>query len=194
MIEKTILLLEKRGCDFNKTDSIYNLSNLQNYRLFAIGWQPKDKKEPYILSFTRGYRIRNTYKNNPEKKLKKYVIEHDAALRIDTQFENEKGSWRNIRLENEMYKTIYNNDYKFTSSDLMKVLNQYGKYKISHVVILNNVYNKIETLAGFREKNILNNCIRITEIMKTSEHHVVKFYDTQLNYFEYDIITNKIVG
>ena len=194
MREKTILLLEKRGCDFNETDSIYNLSDLQNYRLFAIGWQPKDKKESYILSFTRGYRISNTYKNNPEKKLKKYVIEHDTALRIDTQYENEEGSWRNIGLENEMYKTIYNNDYRFTSSDLIKVLNQYGKYKISHIIILNNIYNKIETLAGFREKTILDNCVRITEIMRTSEHHVVKFYDTQLNYFEYDIITNKIVG
>lgn len=194
MKEKTILLLEKRGCDFNKTDSIYNLSDLQNYRLFAIGWQPKGKKESYILSFTRGYRIRTTYKNNTEKKLKKYVIEHDAALRIDTEYENEEGCWRNIGLENEMYKTIYNNDYKFTSSDLLKVLNQYGKYKIDHIILLNNVYNKIEALAGFREKNILNNCVRITEIMQTSEHHVIKFYDTQLNYFEYDIITNKIVG
>lgn len=194
MREKTILLLEKRGCDFNKTDNIYNMSDLQNYRLFAIGWQPKDKKESYILSFTRGYRIRNTYKNNSEKKLKKYVIEHDTALRIDTQFDNNEGSWRDINLENKMYTTIYDNDYRFTSSDLLKVLNQYGKYKISNIIILNNVYNKIEALAGFREKNILNNCVRITEIMQTSEHHVIKFYDTQQNYFEYDIITNKIVG
>ena len=93
-----------------------------------------------------------------------------------------------------MLKTIYNNDYKFTSSDLVKVLNQYGKHKISHIIILNNVYNKIEALAGFREKNILDNCVRVTEIMLTSEHHVVKFYDAQLNYFEYDIVTNKIVG
>lgn len=194
MREKTILLLEKRGCDFNKTDNIYNLSDLQNYRLVARGWQPKDKKESYILSFTRGYRIRNTYKNNSEKKLKKYVIEHDTALRIDTQFDNNEGSWRDINLENKMYTTIYDNDYRFTSSDLLKVLNQYGKYKISNIIILNNIYNKIEVLAGFREKNILNNCVRITEIMQTTEHHVVKFYDTQLNYFEYDIVTNKIVG
>lgn len=194
MTEKTILLLEKRGCDFNKTDNIYNISDLQNYRLFAIGWQPKDKKEPYVLSFGRGYRIRTTHKNNPEKKLKKYVIEHDTALRIDTQYENEEGCWRNIELESEMLKAIYNNDYKFTSSDLIKLLNQYGKYKISHIIILNNVYNKIEALAGFREKNILNNCVRITEIMQTSEHHVIKFYDTQLDYFEYDIVANKIVG
>lgn len=194
MREKTILLLEKRGCDFNKADNIYNLSDLQNYRLFAIGWQPKDKKESYILSFTRGYRIRNTYKNNPEKKLKKYVIEHDTALRIDTQFENKEGSWCDINLENKMHTTIYDNDYRFTSSDLLKVLNQYGKYKIDHIILLNNIYNKIEALAGFREKNILNNCVRITEIMQTSEHHVIKFYDTQLDYFEYDIVTNKIVG
>lgn len=194
MTEKTILLLEKRGCDFNKTDNIYNISDLQNYRLFAIGWQPKDKKEPYVLSFGRGYRIRTTHKNNPEKKLKKYVIEHDTALRIDTQYENEEGCWRNIELESEMLKVIYNNDYKFTSSDLIKLLNQYGKYKISHIIILNNIYDKIEALAGFREKNILNNCVRITEIMQTSEHHVIKFYDTQLDYFEYDIVANKIVG
>ena len=194
MVEKTILLLEKRGCDFNETDNIYSLSDLQNYRLVARGWQPKDKKETYILSFGRGYRIRTTYKNNPEKKLKKYVIEHDVALRINTQFENDKGSWADIGLENEMYKAIYNNDYKFTSSDLLKVLNQYGRYKIDHIIILNNIYNKIEMLAGYREKNILDNCIKTTEIMTTPEHQVVKFYDTQLNFFEYDLITNRIVG
>ena len=194
MNERTILLLEKRGCDFDKNDDIYNLSDLQNYRLFVRGWQPKGKKEVYILSFSRGYRIRTTYKNNPEKKLKKYIIEHNVALSIDTQFENEKGSWRDIGIENDMYKTIYSNNYKFTSSDLLKLLNQYGRYKISHIIILDNIYNKIEKQAGYREKNILDNCIRTTEIMKTSEHHVIKFYDTKSNYFEYDIATDKIVG
>ena len=96
MREKTILLLEKRGCDFNKTDNMYNLSDLQNYRLFAIGWQPKGKKEAYILSFGRGYRIRNTYKNNPEKKLKKYVIEHDTALRIEEYWTWKRNVQNNI--------------------------------------------------------------------------------------------------
>lgn len=194
MNEKTILLLEKRGCDFNENDTIYEISDLQNYRLFAKGWQLKDKKEAYLLSFGRGYRIRTTYKNKPEKKLKKYVTEHQAALRIDTQFDDAKGSWRNIELETEMHRTIYNNDYRFTSSDLLKVLNQYGKYKIDHIIILKNIYGEIESKAGYREKNILNNCIRTTEIMATPEHHVIKFYDTQLNFFEYDITTGKIVG
>lgn len=194
MNEKTILLLEKRGCDFSKNDTICKISDLQNYRLFAKGWQPKGKKEAYLLSFGRGYRIRTTYKNKPEKKLKKYVTEHQVALRIETQFDDEKGSWRNIELETEMCRTIYNNDYKFTSSDLLKVLNQYGKYKIDHIIILKNIYSEIETKAGYREKSILNNCIRTTETMVTPEHHVIKFYDTQLNFFEYDITTGKIVG
>ena len=159
MREKTILLLEKRGCDFNKNDSICNFSDLQNYRLVARGWQPKGKKEAYILSICRSYRIRTTHKNNSEKKLKKYVTEHELELWIETQYENENGSWKNIKLENEMYKIIYDNDYKFTSNDLLKGLNQYGRYKISHIVILDNIYNKIEMISGYREKNILYNFI-----------------------------------
>lgn len=178
MTEKTILILEKRGCDFDKNDSIFSLSDLQNYRLIAKGWQPKNKKYAYILSIGRGCRIRTTYKNNPEKKLKKYVVEHETAINIDTEFENDKGSWVDVKLETEIRRTIYDNNYRFTSSDLLKLLNKYGKHKIDHIIILDNIYDKIEKIAGYREKNILDKCVRVVEIMATPEHHVVKFYDT----------------
>lgn len=59
---------------------------------------------------------------------------------------------------------------------------------------LKNIINKIEKMSGYREKDILKNCYKITEDQKTKDHHVLKFYSIENNFFKYDIITNKIVG
>lgn len=60
---------------------------------------------------------------------------------------------------------------------------------------LKKIINKIEKMSGYREKDILQNCYKITEEQKTENHYILKFYHINgENFFKYDIITNKIVG
>lgn len=60
---------------------------------------------------------------------------------------------------------------------------------------LKNIISEIEKISGYREKDILNNCYKITEEQKTKNHYILKFYHTNgEKFFKYDIITKKIVG
>lgn len=64
-----------------------------------------------------------------------------------------------------------------------------------NIIRLNNYISKIEKMGGYREKDILQNCYKITEEQKTENHYILNFYHINgENFFKYDIITNKIVG
>ena len=52
----------------------------------------------------------------------------------------------------------------------------------------------INRFGGYREKDIIKNVKSITIIMDTEEHRVYKIESLEGNTFEYDVITNKIVG
>ncbi len=57
-----------------------------------------------------------------------------------------------------------------------------------------NIILKIEKISGYREKDILNNCYKITEDQKTERHYILKFYGINDNFFKYDVNNNNIVG
>ena len=64
-----------------------------------------------------------------------------------------------------------------------------------NIIKLGLYISKIEKMAGYREKDILQNCYKITEEQKTENHHILKFYHINgEKFFKYDIITNKIIG
>lgn len=191
-MEKTILLLEKRGCDFflnskDKEDQeLFARSDLQNYRLFFRGVQYKrnltkgEKKSSLLLGD-----LQHCYLDRTGKKWKKYY-----GLYLDLSFEDSKGTWRPLDLE----KQILDKKYIYHSEDVIKAFNDFSKYKINKIIITDNVYNEIEKQYGYREKEILENCKKTTEVMNTKDHHVIKFYDLKNNYFLYDLKTNTIVG
>lgn len=64
-----------------------------------------------------------------------------------------------------------------------------------NIIRLNTYISKIQKISGFREKDILQNCYKITEEQKTEKHYILKFYHINgEKFFKYDIITNKIIG
>lgn len=188
MKEKTIILLEKRGCDFSLTKDNYpSYIDLTNHRYFTKGLYINKKCVGFEI--TSGYMWKRTLKNG--RKLKKPKVLHNYKLWAQSYYEDEKGMcWTLLDVDKE----INNQDLLYTKLNLINAINKLNKYKIDDVLIVNSIYNKIEDQAGYREKAVLNNCCRITETMKNKEHHVIKFYNTEGYSFTYDIITNKIVG
>ena len=101
------LYLEKRGCDFWEDDKIRSISDVGNYRVGSYDYSIKGKDgNDYILElgqYTK-YNYRTTHKvtGKPLKKAIREVVMM-YAICIDTQYENERGCWRNCGLEKELH-------------------------------------------------------------------------------------------
>ena len=119
-----ILYLEKRGCDFWKDDKLCILSDVGNYRVGSYDYSIKGKDgRDYILEFGHfdkyTYRKTNKRTNKPLKKeVRELTLEN--ALHIDTQFECEEGTFRNLKLETQ----IYNRNYTYTLENILNVVNE----------------------------------------------------------------------
>ena len=117
------LTLVKMGCDFFNGDRINQLSDCENYRIETRKNLVKGKDgNEYFLSFG-GYdkhRTRYTNKRNGAQ-LKRPVDEVvlENAIHIDTEFDDENGSWRNCKLESELCEM----GLTFTKSDILKAVN-----------------------------------------------------------------------
>ncbi len=114
-----ILYLEKRGCDFwEKTTS-----NVGNYRVGSYDYSIKGKNgRNYIIEFGGYDKKRYRYANKKTgRELKHPIIETVVynALRLDTQFEDENGCWRDSVLETEMDKK----QYHYTMEDILNAVN-----------------------------------------------------------------------
>ena len=122
------LILEKRGCDFFKNDSINELSDVGNYRVGVYSHSIKGKDGiMYIVEFGGfdKYTYRNTNKRNgqPLKKSVRELVMRNA-LHIDTEFEKVeesgfKTSWRNSKLEHEVYEM----NLPYTKEGILKAIN-----------------------------------------------------------------------
>lgn len=179
-MEKTILLLEEMGCNFNE-----DWTDLNNYRYVARGLYPKANKKPCLVEINKGCLI--------NVNAKKPVV-HNKALNLSVELLHSNTDGNNYKINQGIYKTIQEQDYRFNIKDLKTMINTINSVKISKVLITKNIYHDLENISGYREKDILNNCVQITETMHNKDHWVIKFYDINSNTFEYDIMTNKIVG
>ena len=117
------LTLVKMGCDFFNGDRINQLSDCENYRIETRKNLVKGKDgNEYFLSFG-GYDKRRTRYTNKRTgaQLKRPVDEVvlENALHIDTQFDDENGSWRNCNLESELCEM----GLTFTKADILKAVN-----------------------------------------------------------------------
>lgn len=118
------LKFEARGCNFSNNPN----SDVNNYRICTTITDKKDRQ--LFIEFGRGYRYRFTNKRTGAK-LKKPVIETEWALHIDTQFDDERGSWRDLDLE----KRIYQKNLNYTKADILKAVNSISKVKYTAIEI-----------------------------------------------------------
>ena len=118
------LYLEKRGCDFWKDDKINNISDVGNYRVGSYDYSIKGKDgNNYILEFTNWdryiYRKTNKRTGEPLKHEVKEILLINA-LHVDTEFENERGTWANLKLESKLHEK----PILYTLENILKVVNE----------------------------------------------------------------------
>lgn len=102
------LILERRGCDFWPGETRTAGSDIGNFRVCTPAGVlvPGKDGRSYILEFTHWerYRYRTTHKRTgaPLKHPVKELVNINA-LHIDTQYDDDRGSWRNLELEQEIH-------------------------------------------------------------------------------------------
>lgn len=215
MNKNKILFLEKRGCNFWENDPINEISDLKNYRLITK-IVDRDFRN-MTVEIGNGYKYRYYYKNNPDKKLKNPIQEHDHKLMIDTYINNYNGCFSIPEYEKEVYKK----DYIYNSPDLLAAINSiscdtYNKIIFCDVLpdfnkvfpsITIDQYNDFLNLAGvsqqelikkagFREKLAVKNfCTYETN----PDGRSIKMYYWNncfygINYVEFDTLTKNYCG
>ena len=118
------LYLVKMGLDFWSDDQRVKESDIGNYRVNTAKECITGKDgNVYFLEFCRGTRrnYRTTHKITG-KPLKKPIIEiiSENALTLDTQYSNEKGCFRNLKIEKEFYSSPA---LPYTKESILKVVN-----------------------------------------------------------------------
>lgn len=130
-----ILTFERRGCDFFKGDNINNFSDVGNYRVGVYTYSIKGKDgRDYIIEFGKctHYRYRNTHKvtgRELKKPIREVIVEY--GLHLDTQFEDERGCWRNSKLEREVWEM----HLPYTKEGILTAVNYISAQKYDGIVI-----------------------------------------------------------
>lgn len=119
---KKTLTLTKMGCDFFAGDDSVKTSDCENYRIETRTELVNGKDgNDYFLSFGRYEKREIRYNRRKGAPLKHPVVEvtQRNALHVDTEFENERGAWRNIDLERELCEL----NLTYTKADILKAVN-----------------------------------------------------------------------
>lgn len=188
---KNYLLLEKRGCNFTPGDKETEKSDCENYRIGAYYERIKaENGRDYILEFTgwNKWQYRKTNKRTG-KPLKKPVTEiiHENALHVDTEFENDRGCWRDCALE----KTVYNSDLAFTLADILTFTNSISVEKYDGIKFIHAFENiPVEYGKDFTPAQLIREYCEQHKITMEQTYYfenVVKLYTGYYKYLCYDI-------
>lgn len=191
MKEINILLLEKRGCNFwDDDEEMRKYSDIGNYRVFCKGLQVH--KMPLYIDFSRGYK--RVFIKDKNGNIKDYKDLHHHLLSASVYQKELKGTYINTFGNLKIEKQINNSEYLYTKEDILKAVNKINDFKIDKIYVFDNIYNKIEDIAGYREKAILEYCNRITLIQDDEKYQVFRFYKENNVFFEYEVKSNRIVG
>ena len=191
------LFLEKMGCDFTKGETAK--SDIQNYRVRTHGEIiPAKDGRIYFLEFTlwrNRTKARYTHKvTGKALKHTVYDIINPQALGIDTEFTDEKGSWRNCKLEEELHEK----NYSYTKEDILKVVNEISTETYNQIIFADHAAIEkvphILSLAGYRERDILEHLAEVTRVRADNDYLVYRFHGIDGNYFEYEARSGRITG
>lgn len=191
MNEVNVLLLEKRGCDFWVDDEeMKKYSDIGNYRVFCKGLSVKGI--PTYIDFSRGYK--RIFKKDKHGNIKGYENIHHHALGAEIYQHEIKNNYvqcfGNLKIE----KQINNSGRLYTQADILKTVNKINDFEIEKILIFDRIYGKIEEIAGYREKAILEYCHKIALIQDDENYQAFRFYGKDNAYFEYETKSNRITG
>jgi hypothetical protein len=196
---KNTLFLECRGCYFFESDRINTLSDVGNYRVGVYRNQvtAADGRK-FILEFGSYTKYKTRYTNKRTGKplmhpVRELVLEN--ALHVNTEFDNERGSWADLALE----KKLNDMNLTYTKENILKVVNTVSVKQFDCVVMVSSekVISKIDSIyknGGFRERSIINNLVEIRTSQYTKDYWVLRFIASDGSYFEYEYNSNRITG
>lgn len=194
------LILECRGCYFFENDESVNISDVGNYRIGAYENEIHAKNgRVYVLEFGRYDRRKTRYtRKRTNKPLKHPIteIETPCALHIRTQFEDDRGCWADLSLENQ----IHDKKLTYTKANILKVVNeisikQYNKIiLISDYAILDKISFIYNNLSGYRERAIIDNLCEIKTKQRDRDYLVFSFIDELGNTFDFEYNSNRITN
>lgn len=189
--EINVLLLEKRGCNFwGDDEEMKKYSDVGNYRVFCKGLQIKGITT--YIDFSRGYKREFQKDKNGNIKGYKNIHQHRLSTEIYQYIKN--GTYYQCFGNCKLEKQIQDFNYNYTLEEIKKAVNKINDFKIEKIFIFDNIYNKIEAIAGYREKIILEYCHKITLLQNDNNYQVFRFYGEDNNYFDYEVKSNRITG
>lgn len=112
---KNYLLLERRGCEYLKDETP---DTINNYRVCTAEKIQGNDGIMYFVEFTKWDKWQYGTTN-------KRTIVQRHALHIDTEYEDENGSWRNSRLE----QALNNRGYDYSEGDILAAVNSISAVK-----------------------------------------------------------------
>lgn len=136
-MKENTLYLKKMGIDFWKDENVK--SDLNNYRVRTLGETiPGKDGKMYFLEFSLWRdrkQVRYTHKitGKPLKRAVFDIINH-CGMAIDTEYTNDRGSWRNCTLEQKLNEK----NYSYTQAGILAAVNE----------ISTNTYTKIVFVEG----------------------------------------------
>ena len=198
-MKNNVLFLECRGCYFWRDDKLNSMSDVGNYRVctYDINIKAKDGNT-YFLEFGSYDRreTRTTHKRTgkPLKHLK-YEIVLENALHIDTEYENERGCWRNCKLE----KTIHDKKLTYSKANILKVVNEISTTEYKHIILVSHkkIISKLDfiyNIGGYRERAILDDLTEVKTKEYNKDYWIFTFYDSLGNTFDFEYNSNRITG
>jgi hypothetical protein len=194
-----VLFLEKRGCDFVNGDRVNDLSDVTNYRvgIYRDRIHAKNGKN-YILEFTRYDRRKTRYTNKRTGAPLKHpviYIDLENALHIDTEFENDRGAWRDCNLEEELHAR----NYTFNKADILTAVNDISVKQYTEIILLpaeeiKDILSHLYKIGGYRERNVIDDLAEVKTVQYDKDYHVYKFISKSGAAFEYERLSDRITG
>lgn len=192
---ENVLFLEKMGCDFWNDETAD--SDIKNYRVRTHGEIiPGKDGKIYFLEFhlwRDRKQVRYTHKITGKPLLHPaFDLINPQGVSIDTQFSNSRECWRNWKLEEELNAK----NYSYTQADILTIVNSISTSKFDRIIFAD--YRAIEavphilTIAGYRERNILETLTEVTREQADKNYIVYRFHGDNNNYFDYELKSQKI--
>lgn len=196
MFEK-VLFLEKMGCDFWNDETAD--SDIKNYRVLTHGEIiPGKDGKIYFLDFhlwRNRQQIRYTHKRTGRPlKHPAFDIINPQGVSIDTEYSDNNGCWRNCKLE----KQLTAKNYSYTKADILTIVNEISTNTYDRIIFADcraiEAVPHILTIAGYRERNILETLTEVTREQADKNYIVYRFHGDNNNYFDYELKSQKITG
>lgn len=131
------LYMDKRGCNFWKDDPIREKSDIGNYRVTTGDYNVTGTNgRVYFMEFIHIDTVYRFNRKDGKGELKKPVREklETPLLRVDCEFQNERGTWGDITTE----KRINAANYPYTIAGILSAVNSISAVKYDNLVFTSN--------------------------------------------------------